>query len=140
MTLLIKTIPEIRQWVQQQRAHGSTVGLVPTMGFLHEGHLSLIRRARQSCDRVVVSIFVNPLQFGPGEDYDRYPRDLDRDAALIQREGADAIFCPDVNEMYSGPPLISVAAGDLGETLCGASRPRHFRGVVTVVAKVFNIV
>ena len=110
------------------------------MGSFHEGHLSLIRRARQSCDRTMVSIFVNPLQFAPGEDYVRYPRDLDRDLSLATREGVAAVFHPETEEMYPNGIVTSIGVGKLGEALCGASRPGHFQGVATVVAKLFNIV
>jgi len=110
------------------------------MGYLHEGHLSLVRRAREQCDRVVMSIFVNPLQFGPREDYDRYPRDLERDARLAREAGVDVIFHPSVEEMYPRPNLTYVTVERLSETLCGQSRPGHFRGVATVVSKLFHIV
>ncbi|MBI4728260.1 MAG: pantoate--beta-alanine ligase, partial [Acidobacteria bacterium] len=121
------------------RAAGRTVGLVPTMGYLHEGHASLIRRARAECGAVAVTIFVNPLQFGPAEDLARYPRDLDRDLEICAREGADLVFHPPVEEMYSGDPEVTVSAGPIAGILEGASRPGHFDGVVTVVAKLFNI-
>lgn len=140
MTAVIRTVPAATEWVQRQRAEGKSVGLVPTMGALHEGHLSLIRRARQTCDRVIVSIFVNPLQFGPGEDYQRYPRDMDRDLSLLEREKADAVFHPDTAEMYPSPQLVSVCAGSLSEKLCGAARPGHFNGVTTVLAKLFHVI
>ncbi len=139
MTAVLETIAATRQWVQAERAAGKTIGLVPTMGALHEGHASLIRRARQSCTAVIVSVFVNPLQFGPGEDYERYPRGFDADLAMIKREGGNAVFHPDVKEMYSAPPLVSVCVGKLGDVLCGVSRPGHFNVVATVVAKLFHI-
>ena len=139
MTVVLSTIPAARQWVRAERSAGKTIGLVPTMGTLHEGHQSLFRRARQRCDCVIASIFVNPLQFGHGEDYDRYPRDFDRDLALAEREGLDAVFHPEAREMYPQPPEVTVAPGRLGEPLCGVSRPEHFRGVTTVVAKLLNI-
>ncbi|HEY8395043.1 MAG TPA: pantoate--beta-alanine ligase [Thermaerobacter sp.] len=117
------------------------IGFVPTMGYLHEGHLSLIRRARAECDAVVVSVFVNPLQFGPGEDYERYPRDLERDCRLAAEAGADLLFHPDAREMYpEGEPQVFVDVGDLASRWEGAVRPGHFRGVVTVVTKLFHIV
>ncbi len=123
------------------RADGRRVGLVPTMGFLHEGHRSLMRAARESCDFVVVTIFVNPLQFGAGEDLDRYPRDLSGDLAQCAQEQVDAVFTPSVAEMYpSGPPVTGVHVGGLTSDLCGASRPTHFDGVATVVTKLFAIV
>ena len=119
------------------RAHGRSVGLVPTMGALHEGHASLIRRAAAGCDVVAVSVFVNPLQFGAGEDLERYPRTLDADAALAASCGASLLFCPPVEEMYPGPVLTSVRVRGLTGVLEGASRPGHFDGVATVVAKLF---
>ncbi|HEY8347376.1 MAG TPA: pantoate--beta-alanine ligase [Symbiobacteriaceae bacterium] len=137
---IICTIEEMRRWVRAEREKGATIGLVPTMGYLHEGHLSLVRRAREQCDRVVMSIFVNPLQFGPREDYDRYPRDLERDARLAREAGVDVIFHPSVEEMYPRPNLTYVTVERLSETLCGQSRPGHFRGVATVVSKLFHIV
>src|ERR1051326_5349371 len=129
MTVVLDTAAAATEWSRTERSAGRTIGFVPTMGALHEGHLSLIRRARESCGRTIVSIFVNPLQFGPGEDYQRYPRDFDRDLALIEKEGVDAVFHPSAGEMYSTQPLIWVDVGKLGDTLCGASRPGHFRGV-----------
>lgn len=119
------------------RAHGRSVGLVPTMGALHAGHASLIRRAAAECDVVAVSVFVNPLQFGAGEDLGRYPRTLEADAALAASCGASLLFCPSVEEMYPGPVLTSVRVTGLTEVLEGASRPGHFDGVATVVAKLF---
>jgi pantoate--beta-alanine ligase len=139
MTMVLNTIAAARQWLHAERNSGRTIGLVPTMGFLHEGHLSLIRRAKQRCDRTVVSLFVNPLQFGPGEDYDRYPREFSRDLTLLEGEQTDAVFHPDAGEMVPAPPAISVSAGKMGERLCGESRPGHFNGVATVVAKLFHI-
>lgn len=132
---------ELRRACQEARAQGQTVGFVPTMGFLHDGHASLLRRAREKCGAVVLSIFVNPLQFSPAEDLASYPRDPDRDLAVAEREGVDLVFQPDVDEMYpSGPPEVSVDPGPLGERLEGASRPGHFRGVCTVVAKLLSLV
>jgi pantoate--beta-alanine ligase len=140
MTMVITTVAGMRQWVRAERAAGHDIGFIPTMGFLHAGHLSLIRRAQQTCGRTVVSIFVNPLQFGPGEDYERYPRDFDRDLNMLERESVDAVFHPGAEEMYPAPPLTRISVGKLGDVLCGASRPGHFEGVATVVAKLFNIV
>lgn len=117
------------------------IALVPTMGYLHEGHLALIDRAHERADSVVVSVFVNPLQFGPGEDLDRYPRDLERDAALIAEHGADLLFAPSAEAIYpAGEPAVLVSPGHLADRLCGAFRPGHFQGVLTVVLKLFNIV
>jgi pantoate--beta-alanine ligase len=139
MTVVLETIPAARRWVRAERSAGQTVGFVPTMGAFHEGHSSLFRRARARCARVVVSVFVNPLQFGPGEDFERYPRDFARDLTLAQQEGVDVIFHPDAKEMYPEPQVITVDPGRLGEPLCGRSRPGHFAGVATVVAKLLNI-
>jgi len=116
------------------------VGLVPTMGYLHEGHASLLRRARTENDLVVLSIFVNPIQFGPNEDLDRYPRDAERDLALAEREGVDAVFMPSVEVMYPQPTKTKIAVAELTSKLCGATRPGHFDGVTTVISKLFNIV
>lgn len=134
------TIDEVREQIAQWKAAGRTVGLVPTMGYLHEGHQSLMDAARQACDAVVVSVFVNPIQFGPNEDFDNYPRDLERDAELCEAHGVDLVFHPSADEMYPAGFNTYVTADALAETLCGASRPGHFRGVCTVVTKLFNIV
>jgi pantoate--beta-alanine ligase len=136
---VLGTISAARDWVQNERSAGNTIGLVPTMGAFHEGHLSLFRRARERCDRVVVSVFVNPLQFGPGEDFERYPREFSRDLALAEKERVEALFHPEAREMYPAPQAITVQPGRLGEVLCGRSRPGHFAGVATVVAKLLNI-
>lgn len=122
------------------KAQGKRIGLVPTMGYLHRGHLSLVQKARQECDIVITSIFVNPTQFGQGEDFDEYPRDLKRDTELLAREKADAVFAPSARDMY--PPGASTfveALGPITEKMCGAARPGHFRGVTTVVSKLFLI-
>jgi pantoate--beta-alanine ligase len=130
-----------REACEAARAEGETVGFVPTMGALHAGHLSLVERAREECGLVAVSIFVNPLQFGPGEDLAQYPRDRDRDRDLLDRTGTDVVFAPSAEEMYpSGRPAVTVDPGPLGDQLEGASRPGHFRGVSTVVAKLFGLV
>jgi pantoate--beta-alanine ligase len=135
-----RTVAEVREAVREARAAGKTVALVPTMGYLHEGHLSLLDEARARADVVMMSIFVNPLQFGPTEDLDRYPRDLDRDLALAATRGTELVFAPTAAEMYPhGEPAVQVVPGPLAERLCGASRPGHFRGVLTVVAKLFGI-
>jgi len=136
---LFQTIAELRIWRSQQASR--SVGFVPTMGYLHEGHLALVRRARAENETVVVSIFVNPLQFGPQEDYDRYPRDLDRDLDLLEREGVDGVFAPSVSEMYpSGFSTAVVVTGPIAERLEGEARPGHFRGVATVVTRLFGLV
>jgi len=140
MTVVLDTIRATRRWVRTERSAGKSLGFVPTMGAFHEGHLSLIRRAGQQCDRVVVSVFVNPLQFGEGEDFDRYPRDFSRDLKLAEHEEVDALFHPAVEEMYAAPQGITIQVGKLGDLLCGPARPGHFAGVATVVAKLLNIV
>jgi pantoate--beta-alanine ligase len=138
---LVRTKAEVRQAVREARAAGQGIGLVPTMGYLHAGHLSLVDQARASAEWVAMSIFVNPLQFGPSEDLDRYPRDLERDLELAASRGVDLVFAPSAAEMYpGGEPRVSVIpAGSLAEGLEGAVRPGHFRGVLTVVAKLFGI-
>ncbi len=136
----VATIAEVRSVLDAERAAGRRVGFVPTMGYLHEGHASLIRRARAETDVVVVSFFVNPLQFGAGEDLDSYPRDLDRDTRLAEAEGADVLFTPPVEEMYPRPVLTTVSVAEVSAPLEGAARPTHFDGVATVVAKLFSIV
>jgi pantoate--beta-alanine ligase len=140
MTPVVTTIAEVREAVAAARARGQRVGFVPTMGALHEGHAALVRAARAASGFVVVSIFVNPTQFGPKEDFARYPRTLDADRKLCAEAGADLIFAPGVEEMYPTNSLTFVEVGELGDRLCGASRPGHFRGVCTVVLKLFNIV
>lgn len=131
----------MRAWSQAERARGHKIGFVPTMGFLHEGHLRLVDRAKELVDRVVLSIFVNPLQFGPKEDFSKYPRDLDRDRQLAEGRGVDCLFAPDAADMYpEGDAVARVTAGPVAETLEGAARPGHFAGVLTVVAKLFHLV
>ena len=137
---IITTISQMQEHSDRLRNHGDRIGFVPTMGFLHEGHLSLMRQAREENHILVVSIFVNPTQFGPGEDYDSYPRDLEMDASLCREAGCNLIFTPDADEMYPQGNVTTVSVPDLTETLCGASRPGHFDGVTTVVSKLFNIV
>lgn len=138
--VVVETVSRMKQISESERAAGKKIGFVPTMGYLHEGHLSLVRRCRQENDVVVVSIFVNPTQFGPNEDYASYPRDLNRDLSMLQAENVDYVFVPSVEEMY--PPHYStyVVEESLSKYLCGKSRPTHFRGVCTVVTKLFNIV
>jgi len=131
---------EMQRWSMEQRVSGSTIGLVPTMGYLHNGHLSLIEEAQVDCDLIVVSIFVNPTQFGPNEDYGKYPRDEQGDLQMCENTGVAAVFIPDVDSMYSHDASVSVVERNLSQGLCGASRPGHFKGVCTVVAKLFNIV
>lgn len=137
---IASSIREVRELVKEWKAQGLRVGFVPTMGYLHEGHKSLIENAARDNDKVVVSIFVNPIQFGPTEDLASYPRDLQRDSALCQEAGADLIFNPEKEEMYYEDFCSFVDMDGLTKGLCGASRPVHFRGVCTVVTKLFNIV
>jgi pantoate--beta-alanine ligase len=139
MTVCV-TADEVRSASRAARAAGKTVGFVPTMGALHEGHLSLVRAAKSECDVVVVSIFVNPAQFGPTEDFAKYPRTLERDRELLQREGVDLLFAPPVTEVYPNGSVTYVTVEGLSEKLDGVSRPGHFRGVTTVVSKLFNII
>ena len=138
---VVRTRAEVRAAVAAARKAGQRVALVPTMGYLHEGHLSLVDRARARAGCVALSIFVNPLQFGPAEDLDRYPRDLERDLGLAEARGVDLVFAPSAAEMYpGGEPRVSVVADpSLEDRLCGAARPGHFRGVLTVVAKLFGV-
>jgi pantoate--beta-alanine ligase len=134
------TIPEARTASREARANRKSLGLVPTMGALHDGHLSLVRAAKAQCDVVVVSIFVNPTQFGPTEDLAKYPRQFERDRALLERENADIIFAPSVDEMYTKGEATWVVVEGLSDRLDGRSRPGHFRGVTTVVAKLFHVI
>ena len=140
MITIVKTIEEVRAQVKAWRAEGLTVGLVPTMGYLHEGHQSLIARSVAENDRTVVSDFVNPIQFGPNEDLATYPRDIERDAALCESTGANLIFHPEADEMYAPDFCTYVDMDHLTKGLCGKTRPIHFRGVCTVVSKLFHIV
>ena len=139
MIPVVKTVKEVREFVKDARRNGKTIGFVPTMGFLHEGHKSLIVRAAKENDVVVVSDFVNPTQFGPNEDFEAYPRDIDKDARLCEEAGADVIFNPEPDEMYSSP-LTTISVDKITKGLCGKTRPIHFNGVCTVVSKLFNIV
>lgn len=134
-----KTIKTTREQIREWKKAGYSIGLVPTMGFLHEGHASLIRKCREENDKVVVSVFVNPTQFGPNEDLEDYPRDFERDCALCESIGADLIFHPEPEEMYQDA-CAYVSINTLSDTLCGKTRPIHFKGVCTVVSKLFNIV
>lgn len=137
--LIFKTIAETQSACAQLRGEGRILGLVPTMGALHEGHLSLVRAARAVCDVVAVSIFVNPTQFGPTEDFSKYPRTFEDDCALLKQEGVDLIFAPTVDEMYPAGASTFVLVEGVSDRLDGASRPGHFRGVTTVVSKLFHI-
>ncbi|MGG4551117.1 pantoate--beta-alanine ligase [Paenibacillus humicus] len=144
--IVLTEIRDVREHLRAERFAAAKegrelqVGFVPTMGYLHEGHASLLRNARMDNDLVVLSIFVNPIQFGPNEDFDRYPRDRDKDMALAKREGVDIVFLPSVDEMYPQPTKTKVHVAELTDHLCGAARPGHFDGVTTVVSKLLNIV
>ncbi|MCL2337969.1 MAG: pantoate--beta-alanine ligase [Firmicutes bacterium] len=138
--LICRTIAEIKDFVRTARGAGQTVGLVPTMGYFHAGHLALMEEAGKTCDVVVVSLYVNPMQFGPREDLAQYPRDFERDCAMAREAGVDAIFVPTDEEMYPQGFATYVEVTGLTDRLCGQSRPGHFRGVATVVTKLLNIV
>jgi len=138
--IIVESISAVRSRVGSARREGHRIGLVPTMGALHEGHLSLVRHARRRCEYIVVSLFVNPTQFVAGEDYESYPRTLDADVAMCRTEGVDLVFAPSVEEMYDPSAATTVHVARLTETLCGPHRPGHFDGVTTVVTKLFNIV
>ncbi|MFD1030849.1 pantoate--beta-alanine ligase [Metaplanococcus flavidus] len=135
----IETIKELQQWVDERRAAGESIGLVPTMGFLHEGHMKLVERAKEENDTVLMSIFVNPAQFGPNEDFERYPRDMERDKTMAEEAGTDLIFAPSVGEIYPRESSITISPGRMAEELCGKSRPGHFDGVLKVVTKLFHL-
>lgn len=136
----VSKIDEVRSQVKAWKKAGATVGYVPTMGALHEGHISLMERARQENDYVIVSIFVNPTQFGAGEDFAAYPRNQERDCMLCEQAGVQMVFCPTAEEMYLPDKSTTVGVGGISEVLCGETRPRHFDGVCLVVAKFFNII
>lgn len=136
----VASIREVRKVTESWKRQGFSIGFVPTMGCLHAGHASLIRKARSENDKVVVSIFVNPIQFGPNEDYERYPRRPKQDMEVCEKAGADLVFAPSVTEMFPTANLAFVDIQELGNNLCGAKRPGHFRGVCTIVSKFFNIV
>jgi len=137
--VVLRTVREMQRDADRLRLAGKKLGLVPTMGYLHDGHLRLIEQARKLCEVVIVSIFVNPTQFGPGEDFERYPRDFKRDQDLALKSGADVIFSPEVNEVYSSNFGTYVEEQDVSHILEGKIRPKHFRGVATIVAKLFNV-
>jgi len=136
---IFKTVHETKNFLKEQRKLGKSIGLVPTMGFLHDGHIALVRRSVEDNDITVVSIFVNPAQFGPNEDFDSYPRDFNRDIDILKKNDVDCVFAPDVNEMYPSDFSTKVSVGKLTDYLCGAKRPGHFDGVATVVTKLLNI-
>ena len=138
--LELTSVPDLRSWTRAQRAAGKRIGFVPTMGYLHEGHLALVDEARRWAEAVILSIFVNPLQFGPAEDLARYPRDLPRDRALASARGVDALFVPTVAAMYPPGSEVRLSPGPIAERWEGAARPGHFTGVLTVVAKLFHLV
>ncbi|WP_341963321.1 pantoate--beta-alanine ligase [Planococcus maritimus] len=137
---VVNTVQDLKKWVQSTTQSGRSIGLVPTMGFLHEGHMALVEAAKAENDVVAMSIFVNPAQFGPNEDFDRYPRDFERDSMLAEKAGVDIIFAPSVKEMYPHDSQITMSAGMLANVLCGKSRPGHFDGVLKVVTKLFHLV
>lgn len=137
--IVVDKIDDVRKIVKKQKSQGMSIGLVPTMGYLHEGHLSLVKKAKENSDFVCASIFVNPIQFGPNEDYDKYPRDVKRDVKLLEENGCDLVFIPSVEEMYPNERLTTVSVSKITNKLCGAYRPGHFDGVCTVVTKLFDI-
>lgn len=136
----VESITEVRRIIKEWRKQGLSVGFVPTMGYLHDGHKSLMEKAVAENDKTVVSIFVNPMQFGPNEDFNKYPRDLKSDLKMCENVGAELVFTPFADEIYPSENLVYIDVDELGDSLCGKSRPNHFRGVCTVVAKLFNIV
>lgn len=136
---VIRLPGEMTAWSKKQRTLGHKIGLVPTMGYFHEGHLSLMRMAREKADKVIVSLFVNPIQFGPKEDLEAYPRDFERDSRMAEKEGVDVLFVPEADDMYPKGYQTSVSVSEITRYLCGAQRPGHFDGVATVLTKLFNI-
>lgn len=137
---IIRTISELKETINQLKKENKVIGFVPTMGYLHEGHLQLVKKSKSDTDVTIVSIFVNPLQFGPNEDFDTYPRDLDRDQALLEEQNVDFLFYPSVEEMYPHTLTSTVVVHDRTSVLCGKSRPGHFDGVATVLTKLFHLV
>ena len=137
---VVKTIKQLRQVLDEARRRGKKIGFVPTMGYLHEGHLSLVRRSCQECDTTVVSIYVNPIQFGPKEDLRHYPRDIARDSTMLKKENVDILFIPSDNDVYPNRYLTYIDVEKISNVLCGTDRPGHFKGVATVVAKLLNMV
>jgi len=138
--ILVEEKNKTREIIKEWKSKGYSIGFIPTMGYLHRGHLSLMEKARRENDKLVVSIFVNPIQFGPNEDYDKYPRDMAGDIEMCKSVNVDLIFAPSVSDMYKTPNQVYVDVEKLGDVLCGAKREGHFRGVSTVVAKLFNII
>jgi pantoate--beta-alanine ligase len=138
--ILVEEKNKTREIIKEWKSKGYSIGFIPTMGYLHRGHLSLMEKARRENDKLVVSIFVNPIQFGPNEDYDKYPRDMAGDIEMCKSVNVDLIFAPSVSDMYKTPNQVYVDVEKLGDVLCGAKREGHFRGVCTVVAKLFNII
>ena len=136
---VIRSVKEMKTRSMDLRRHGKTIGFVPTMGFLHEGHLSLVDLIRKDCDILLLSIYVNPTQFGVGEDFDKYPRDTERDLELCRSRGVDLVFIPESSEIYAGNASTYVVEEEVGMGMCGNARPNHFRGVATVCAKLFNL-
>ena len=136
---VIRSVKEMKTRSMDLRRHGKTIGFVPTMGFLHEGHLSLVDLIRKDCDILLLSIYVNPTQFGVGEDFDKYPRDTERDLELCRSRGVDLVFIPESSEIYAGDASTYVVEEEVGMGMCGNARPNHFRGVATVCAKLFNL-
>ncbi len=137
---IVTSIDQMKEFSERWKQEGKVISFVPTMGYLHDGHLALMKMARKKGDILVISIFVNPVQFGPGEDFERYPRDIERDKRLAESVGVDVIFMPEVSDMYPDEFQTYVEVTKISQPLCGKSRPGHFRGVTTVVAKLFNIV